>query len=64
MLQARLLSGKLVHISWLKSRTLSRLLSLLQRNLGTRMAVFTLEKDYPSETGYLLDNSRQTDNTS
>ena len=24
----------------------------------------SLEKDYPSETGYLLDNSRQTDNTS
>ena len=27
------------------------------------MAIFTLETDYPSETGYLLDNSRQTDNT-
>ena len=26
------------------------------------MAVFTLETDYPSETGYALDNSRQTDN--
>ena len=26
------------------------------------MAVFTLVTDYPSETGYLLDNSRQTDN--
>ena len=26
------------------------------------MAIFTLETDYPSETGYLLDNSRQTDN--
>ena len=28
------------------------------------MAVFTLEPDYPSETGYPLDNSHQTDNTS
>jgi len=28
------------------------------------MAVITLETDYPSETGYLLDNSRQTDYTS
>ena len=30
------------------------------------MAVFTLETDYPipSEIGYLLDNSRQTDYTS
>ena len=64
MSQACMLSGKLVHISWLKSRTLSRLLSLVQRYLGTRMAVFTLEKDYPSETGYPLDISRQTDNTS
>ena len=26
------------------------------------MAVFTLVTDYPSETGYPLDNSRQTDN--
>ena len=26
------------------------------------MAVFTLETDYPSETGYPLDNLRQTDN--
>ena len=28
------------------------------------LAVFTLETDYPSETGYLLDNSHQTDNRS
>ena len=30
------------------------------------MTVFTLvlETDYPTETGYPLDNSRQTDNTS
>ena len=28
------------------------------------MAVFTLETDYPSEMGYLLDNSRETDYTS
>ena len=28
------------------------------------MAVFTLETDYPSETGNLLDNSRQTENKS
>ena len=27
------------------------------------MAVFTPETDYPSETGYRLDNSRQTDYT-
>ena len=27
------------------------------------MAVFTLETDYPSETGYPLDNSHQRDNT-
>ena len=27
-------------------------------------SLFTLEADYPSETGYPLDNSRQTDNTS
>lgn len=26
------------------------------------MVVFTLDTDYPSETGYALDNSRQTDN--
>ena len=26
-------------------------------------ALFTLEIDYPSETGYPWDNSRQTDNT-
>ena len=25
------------------------------------VAVFTLETDYPPETGYPLDNSRQTD---
>ena len=25
------------------------------------VAVFTLETDYPPETGYRLDNSRQTD---
>ena len=25
--------------------------------------VFTLEMDYPYEMGYLLDNSRQTNNT-
>ena len=59
MSQACMLSGKLV-----QSRVLSRILSLVQRYLGTRMAVFTLEKDYPSETGYPLDNSRQIDNTS
>ena len=28
------------------------------------MAVFTLETDYPSEMGYMLDNSSQTDYTS
>ena len=28
------------------------------------LAVFTLKTDYATETGYLLDNSRQTDNTS
>ena len=28
------------------------------------MAIFTLEKDYSSETGYPLDNSRQIDKTS
>ena len=60
MSQACMLSGKLVLISWLKSGVLSRLLPLVQKYLGTR----TLEKDYPSETGYPLDNSRQTDNTS
>ena len=27
------------------------------------LAIFTLETDYPSETGYPLDNLRQTDNT-
>ena len=27
------------------------------------LAVFTLETHYPSDTGYPLDNSRQTDNT-
>ena len=27
------------------------------------MALFTLETDHPSETGYPLDNSRQTNNT-
>ena len=27
------------------------------------MAVFTLEMDYQSETGYLLDNSHHIDNT-
>ena len=64
MSQACMLTGKLVLISWLKSPVLSRLLSLVQRYLGTRMAVFTLEKDYPSETGYPLDNSRQIDDTS
>ena len=30
---------------------------------STTMAVFILDTDYPSETGYMLDNSRQTDNT-
>ena len=30
---------------------------------STTMAVFTLETDYPSETGYLLDNSHHMDNT-
>ena len=49
--------GKLVHISWSTSRTLDLLLSLVQRYLGTRMAVFTLGTDYT------LDNSRQKDNT-
>ena len=28
------------------------------------MTVFTLETDYPTETGSPLDNSRQRDNTS
>ena len=28
------------------------------------LTVLTLERDYPSETGYPWDNSRQTDNTS
>ena len=28
------------------------------------LVVFTQETDYPSETGYPLDNSRRTDNTS
>ena len=28
------------------------------------LAVFTLETNYPPETGYLLGSSRQTDNTS
>ena len=27
-------------------------------------ALFMIEMDYPSETGYPWDNSRQTDNTS
>ena len=27
------------------------------------LVVFTQETDYPSETGYPLDNSRRTDNT-
>ena len=31
--------------------------------LQVTLAVFTLETDYPSETGYSLDNSRQADNT-
>ena len=31
--------------------------------LEKTLAVFTLETDYPSDTGYPLDNSRQTDNT-
>ena len=30
----------------------------------TEMAVFTLEKDYLCETGYLFDDSRQIGNTS
>ena len=28
-----------------------------------KLAAFTLETDYPSDTGCPLDNSRQTDNT-
>lgn len=34
------------------------------RHFSPTLAVFTLETNYPSETGYLLGNSRQTDNTS
>ena len=36
----------------------------LTATLEVVIAVFTLEMDYPPETGYLLDNSRQTDNMS
>ena len=40
----------------------------LTREIGSKyyalLAVFKLETDYPSETGYLLDNYRQTYNTS
>ena len=43
--------------------------SLLSASLAlkvsiVRLAIFTLETDYPSETGYPLDNSGQTNNTS
>ena len=38
--------------------------SSMERRKCVCMAIFTLEKDYSSETGYPLDNSRQIDKTS
>ena len=34
------------------------------KSVKKSMALFTLETDNPSETGYPLDNSRETDITS
>ena len=39
-------------------------MSFLVKSVNKSMALFTLETDHPSETGYPLDNSRQTDSTS
>ena len=51
--------------TWCYCRSFVHLFALLSSTFDKyKLAVFTLETDYPSETGYPLDNSGQTDNTS
>ena len=62
------LLGLVVHLMFVN--TLKRLKNIHKQILAKvllraqSLAVFTLDTDYKSEKGYLLDNSYQTDNTS